>query len=278
MNFEVLGVLAILLAIAVPLSTALAVKYVPEGEVFEAEAPPRITELWRSIRTNKPFLVYIAMYAFIGLASGIGNVIAFMYIDTYLGIGNRFTELFLPAVVIGPLTLPFWTWALNRYGKYRVSAIAFTIYMFIMPLPWFVAPGESAFMPMLVLFAAGSVFMPLLMVSMPAILGDIIDFDELQTGKNRGGQYSSFLTLIAKGTTAIGGPLALIAVGLFGYQPGSPENSDTAILGLRVVYNLVPAILIVPGVLLLWFFPIDDERQVEITNQLEARAAAAEAV
>lgn len=278
MNFEVLGVLAILLAIAVPLSTALAVKYVPEGEVFEAEAPPRITELWRSIRTNKPFLVYIAMYAFIGLASGIGNVIAFMYIDTYLGIGNRFTELFLPAVVIGPLTLPFWTWALNRYGKYRVSAIAFTIYMFIMPLPWFVAPGESAFMPMLVLFAAGSVFMPLLMVSMPAILGDIIDFDELQTGKNRGGQYSSFLTLIAKGTTAIGGPLALIAVGLFGYQPGSPENSDTAILGLRVVYNLVPAILIVPGVLFLWFFPIDDERQVEITNQLEARAAAAEAV
>ena len=278
MNFEVLGILAIVIAIVVPLSTALAVKYVPEGEVFEAEAPPRIGELWGSIKQNRPFLVFLVMYGFIGIASGVGNVIAFMYVDTYLGIGNRFTELFLPAVVLGPLTLPFWGWALNRYGKYRISAIAFTIYMLIMPLPWFVPPGEASFLPMLILFAAGSLFMPLLMVSMPAILGDIIDYDELQTGKNRSGQYSAFLALVAKGTTAIGGPLALIAVGLIGYQPGIAENSESAILGLRVIYNLVPPLLVLPGVLMLWHFPINDERQVEIKEELEARSLAAESV
>ena len=277
MNFHVLGILAIVLAVSVPITTFFAVKYVPEGEVFESEAQPKITELWRSIRGNKPFLVYIAMYAFIGLASGIANVVSFMYIDTYLGIGNRFTELFLPAVVIGPLTLPLWAWTMNRYGKYRVTAIAFTIYMFLMPLPWFVEPGPSAFLPMLILYALSSVFMPLLMVSMPAILGDVIDYDELQTGKNRSGQYSSFLTLIAKGMTAVGGPVALIAIGLFGYQPGSPDNTETAIMGLRLVYILVPPLVVLPGVLLLWFFPIDDEKQVETKNQLEARAEAATA-
>ncbi|MDJ0656740.1 MAG: MFS transporter [Xanthomonadales bacterium] len=273
MNFQVLGVLAIFIAISVPLFTVLAVKYVPEGEVFEGEAAPKITELWQSIKSNRPFLAFLAMYAFIGLASGVGNVVAFMYIDTYLDIGTRFTELFLPAVILGPLTLPLWTWVLNRYGKYRVSALAFTIYMLLMPMPWFVSPGESAFLPMLLLYAASSLFMPLLMVSMPAILGDIIDYDELQTGKNRAGQYSAFLTLIAKATTAIGGPLALIAIGVFGYQPGAVENTETAIFGLRVVYNLVPPLLVLPGILLLWYFPINDKSQVEIKNQLEARAA-----
>ena len=64
------------------------------------------------------------------------------------------------------------------------------------------------------------------------------------------------------------------AIGLFGYQPGVAENSETAIFGLRVVFNLIPPLLIVPGLVMLWNFPIDDAKQREIAAALEARAAA----
>ncbi len=271
MNFHVLGLLAIGIAIAIPITTGLMVRFVPQGDVFQSTEKPRLSELWASIKGNWPFRSFILAYAFIGLASGVAGVLSFMYIDTYLQIGHRFTELFLPSVIIGPLILPFWVWVLNKFGKNRTTAVAFVVYALIMPLPWFIEPGEGAFIPMLIIFTAGSMFMPLLMVSMPSILGDVIDYDELQTGKNRGGQYYSFLALIAKGTVAIGGPLALLVIGLFGYQPGAPANDDTAIFGLRVVYNLVPPLILVPGIVLLWSFPITDEKQREIKSRLEAR-------
>jgi len=157
-------------------------------------------------------------------------------------------------------------------GKYRVTSIAFLIYGLLMPLPWFVSPGEQAFLPMLIYFCSTTAFMPLLMITMPTILGDVIDYDEIQTGKNRAGQYYAFLALITKGTAAVGGPIALLAVGLFGYQPGV-ENSDDAILGLRIINNIIPAVMVIPAVYLLWRFPITDETQPELTRELQKRVA-----
>ena len=274
MGFEVLGVLAVGILIAVPLTTALMVKYVPQGDVYdEAKEQPKISELWGSIKGNKPFQAFIAVYVFVGLAGGISGVLSFMYMDAYLGLGDKYTQLFIVPIIIGPLVLPFWVWLLNRADKYRTTAIAFGFYTLIMPLPWFISPGVEAFLPMAIYYSALTVFSPLLMVSMPTILGDVIDYDESMTGKNRAGQYYSFLALVTKGTVAVGGPLALLIIGLFGYQPGAAENSEQAIFALRVVNNLLPALMVVPGVLILWYFPLNDKKQKKIREQLESQRA-----
>jgi len=273
MNFEVLGLIAIVMAVAVPLSTAAAVRWVPEGEVGHAQAQPRLSELWASVRDNRPFQVFVLIYVFIGLASGISGVLSFMYLDAYLQIGNRYTEVYLPAVLVGPLSLPVWSWLLRRYDRLRLTAVAFACYALAMPLPWFVAPGPGAFVPIMLLSTLLSLFYPLLMITMPGILGDVIDYDEARTGKNRAGQYNAFLTLIAKGTAAVGGPIGLGLVGWFGYQPGA-ANSESAIQALRVVNNLLPALLVIPSVLLLWRFPLNAERLKQIRQQLRERIAA----
>jgi GPH family glycoside/pentoside/hexuronide:cation symporter len=181
-------------------------------------------------------------------------------------------ELMLPAVIIAPLSLPLWIALLKRFDRHRMTAVAFAVYALLMPLPWFIAPGPDSVLPMAILFAASSVFVPLLMVTMPTMLGDVIDYDELQTGKNRSGQYNAFLTLVAKGTGAVGGPIALAVLGWFGFQPGSATNSESAVTALRIIYNVLPTLLVIPAVLLVWFFPIDAKRQREIHAQLQARA------
>ena len=192
MNFQVLGLVAIGVVIGVPITTYLLVKMVPRGDVVQSEKPPTLSELWGSIRNNPPFLNYLALYVFIGVANGIIGVLGFLYVDSYLQIGTRFTELFLPAMLVGPLMIPLWVWVLNKFGKYRVTVLAFAFYTLLMPLPWFVQPGPSAFLPMLIYNTVVAAFAPLLMVSMPAMLGDIIDYDELATGKNRGGPIQRF--------------------------------------------------------------------------------------
>lgn len=276
MGFEALGVVAIVLLVAAPLAIAAAVAWIPPGEAAAAiatERPPRLAELWGSIRDNRAFQVYAAAFLFIGLASGVSSTVSFLYITSYMGLADRYTELFLPATLLGPLMIPVWTLLLRRYDKYRTTAIGFTIYAAIMPLPWFIAPGPDSFVPMVVYFCALTIFSPLLMIAMPTMLGDIIDDDELRTGKNRAGQYSAFQSLLAKLPVAAAGPLALVLVGVFGYQPGAAANSHAAVEGLRFVSNLLPPLLVLPGLLLLWRFPMNDARHRAIAAALREREA-----
>ncbi|NIB43598.1 MFS transporter [Pseudomaricurvus alkylphenolicus] len=275
MNFQVLGVIAIIMAVAIPVSTILALLFVPHGETDEDQEEPRIRELWGSIKLNKPFQYFIALYLCIGLGGGFTGVLTFMYVDTYLQIGDRYTELFMPSVILAPLSLPFWVWWLTRFDKYKATAGAFSIFALTMPVAWFIDPGEGAFWPMMIYYSVLSIFFPLLMVSMPTILGDIIDYDEYKTGKNRSGQYYAFMALINKGTSAIGGPLALMLIGIWGYQPGAVTNSPEAITGLKIGFCILPTLLFLPGLLLLWKFPMNDRSHRQIRSQLDERLAAA---
>jgi glycoside/pentoside/hexuronide:cation symporter, GPH family len=271
MDFNTLGVVALLLLALCPIALYASLKLVPNGVPIELERQPKLTELWESVRGNKPFIRFAAIYAFIGLASGVSGAISFIYISSYLQIGDRFTALFLPATLIGPLTIPLWAMLLNRFDKYRVTAIAFTIYAFIMPLPWFIQPGPQSFLPMAIVFCALTIFSPLLMIAMPTIMGDIVDFDEQRTGKNRAGQYMAFQTLLTKIAAAVAAPLAFILVGQFGFVPGAANNSETAILGLRIINNLAPVVLVLPGLWLLWRFPLNDVRHKAIQAELDGR-------
>ncbi len=277
MGFEALGAVALVLLVAAPLSVAAAVAWIPRGEAGTSERQPQLGELWGSVRDNRAFQVFMIVYLFVGLASGASNTVSFLYINNYMGLGDRFTELFLPATLLGPLMIPVWALLLRRFDKYRVTAIGFSIYAVIMPVPWLIPPGPESFVPMAAYFCALTLFSPLLMIAMPTILGDIIDDDELRTGTNRAGQYAAFQSLLAKLAAAASGPLTLLLVGLLGFQPGAATNSPEAIEGLRFVNNLLPLLLVLPGVALLWRFPMSDARHRAIAASLRARHEARDA-
>ena len=83
--------------------------------------------------------------------------------------------------------------------------------------------------------------------------------------------------MIAKGTAAVGGPLALLLIGLLGYKPAEKHNTDLAILGFKFVNAILPALMVIPSVYLLWTFPITERRQGIIRRRLQSRAAARQA-
>jgi len=268
MSFKVLNIVAIIMLVAVPLASFLLIAIVPQGEVIQDAPPPKFTELWSAVISNRPFLIFIAAYLFLGMHYGFFWSLAFIYMDSYLGIGDKYTQLFLPFFMIAPLAIPCWVWLMNRFGKYRVVAVAYTITLFILPLPWFISPGPQSFYPLLAYYVVSGFFYPLFMVPMMTILGDIIDLDEVNTGKNRSGQYLAVLTFMAKTTQALGVSLGLIIVGLAGFQPGAETQTEQGVLGLRIVFNFFPALTLLPAVLILWRFPITDQSQKDIERRL----------
>jgi GPH family glycoside/pentoside/hexuronide:cation symporter len=108
-----------------------------------------------------------------------------------------------------------------------------------------------------------------------AMLPDVIELDELETGRRREGVYYGFVVLLQK----IGLALGLFTVGQIlqftGYNSALTEQPASALLAIRLMIGPIPALVLIAGVALVYRFPItkaQHERTLaELARRREAR-------
>ena len=89
-----------------------------------------------------------------------------------------------------------------------------------------------------------------------SIMGDIIDDDEYRTETRKDGAYFGTWSLTRKLTQSL--TLGLIGLGLaaVGYVEGGGPQPQSALDGIKWMFTLMPAVLILGGALLFLWFPI----------------------
>ena len=105
-----------------------------------------------------------------------------------------------------------------------------------------------------------------------AVLGDVVDYDHLQSGVNKGSNFFALNTLVTKVMMAIGGSVAFLLMSWSGYKVGG-TNDAHADFGLLAAYLFFPALLNLMAATLLWNFPIDRVRHRIVRLRLERRLA-----
>ena len=70
---------------------------------------------------------------------------------------------------------------------------------------------------------------------------DVIDYDELLTGRRREGLYVGLWSIAKKLAAAVGVGAALLILGTAGYAPNAAQT-DRVRWSLRVLYALVPCV------------------------------------
>jgi GPH family glycoside/pentoside/hexuronide:cation symporter len=128
-------------------------------------------------------------------------------------------------------------------------------YMFLFALPFFS-------------FGIGSLFM--LMMSMTS---DVIDLDELNTGKRREGVFGAIYWWMVKFGVAIAGALSGLILDVIGFNAAVSPQPEATLIGLRAFYSGVPIVGTVIAIIVMWNYNIDEARAKEITDELEKRKA-----
>ena len=267
--WEVMTVLGLTIVALTPIGLVILWLTSPEPPVKEMH---RIS-FWKGIKaaaTNWPFVRLF--FATVGVRMGsraVEGLLIFYLVDAAGFLEQDARGALLALLVSAIVFAPFWIWAGRAWTKHRALSIAITsgVAVFCV-LPFIQTTGFWA--NMAAFAALGAAF------SAPFTLGqsiaaDVIDLDSLKTRQPRAGLLISFFGLAIKGADALGVGLALIAVGLLGYDSSAAVKTPEAIQVLTAVYVLFPIVFWLPAIALLWNFPITPAVQRRIRRLIERR-------
>lgn len=126
-------------------------------------------------------------------------------------------------------------------------------YMFMFALPFFS-------------FGIGSLFV--LMMSMTA---DVIDLDELNTGKRREGVFGAIYWWMVKLGFAIAGLLSGVIMSVVGFDATAATQPESAITGLRIFYSGFPIMGTLIAMFIMRNYDVTEEKSREIREELDRR-------
>ena len=94
---------------------------VPNGTSIKApsihpEKQSFVTHL-RCITANKPLLLFLSAFIFAGIGLGMWYGLIFIFVDTYLGKGQWFAEIYLMSFLLGVIASLIWIGVSKRIGK-----------------------------------------------------------------------------------------------------------------------------------------------------------------
>ncbi len=232
-----------------------------------------VWELIESVRSNKPFLRFTAIYGFSGFGYGLYYGGAYIYLDSYLHVGDKFPLYLLVVAVTQALCMPIWVKLVYRFGKIPVWLTGWLIYSLILPTRLFMEPGPNTVYFIFILSFFGAATNASSSVVAPSVLGDVVDYDTLRSKENRAGNYYAFLTLIQKINVAVGGGLALLLLSAVGYDTKLTENTPAAIDGMLFIVCILPSVFFLIAAGFIYRFPIDRRKHGIIKKRIEQRVA-----
>jgi len=202
-------------------------------------------------------------------------IVVYYLFDGDAGAAGVWPTLFgsLGALVTTFAVIPTVAWMSKKMGKKKAFMVSQGISIVGYIMLWFLFVPGKPYMFIFALpffsFGIGSLFT--LMMSMTA---DVVDLDELNTGKRREGIFGAIYWWMVKFGFAIAGLLSGAIMTLVGFNPDAGAQSEGAITGLRLFYSGVPIFGTAIALLVMRKYDLTEERANEIHAAIERRKTA----
>jgi GPH family glycoside/pentoside/hexuronide:cation symporter len=175
------------------------------------------------------------------------------------------------STLLGFASIPVRLWFSSRYGKSNTLFIAMVLCVVSVACRWWVLNPDYPWFSLL----SNALMAPALTCIwqiIPSMAADCVDYDELQTGTRNEGVYAAIFSWFMKASFTIGLSLAGPIVIWCGFQAGKDitQTAET-IQAIRLCDTLLPAIVLIIGLVAIRFYPLTATRMAEIRDELEAR-------
>jgi len=218
------------------------------------------------------FATFLVYNAFQTIAAFSFFIIVYRLFDGDAGAAGIWPTLFgcLGALGTTFLVIPIVTRLSKKIGKKNAFVISQAISIVGYVMLWFLfVPGKPyLFIFALPFFSFGIGGLFVLMMSMTA---DVIDLDELNTGKRREGIFGAIYWWMVKFGYAIAGGLSGLIMSGVGFDSGVQVQPEGAITGLRIFFSGLPILGTSIAIIVMRNYDITEERANKTREELDKR-------
>ena len=245
---------------------------VPERPEFKTrESNPLVPGVRRAFR-NRPFRIIFFSGMAINIAAGIPSMLMPYFV--YYVIQPEHPAIWLTITLFaylcsGLLSIPLWVRAAHRFGKLRTYIITGFVYVSGSLLWILLGVGDTVLMTVLMVYTGASSGGYGFLLS--AMSADVIDYDELRTGKRREAQFVAFWSFIRKFAAIPGGSIPIAILSAIGYIPNQVQTPEV-IFTLRFLFCIFPAAFWVAALIIIYRYPITEAKHLEIRERIAIHA------
>lgn len=223
--------------------------------------------------SNRPFLFVIGIYLCSWLAFQLTAAIIPYYVTSWMK-QDAYFRVALLVQVVAIIMLFVWSNVSERIGKRMVYFMGMSLWIIAQSGLFFLQPGQIVGLYVLSMMAGVGVATAYLIPW--SMLPDVIELDELKTGKRREGIFYAFMVFLQKMGLALGLFLVSLALENTGFISSTssealPIQPDSALLAIRIAIGPLPTLILLVGLLLAYFYPISREVHAEILLKLRER-------
>jgi oligogalacturonide transporter len=233
---------------------------------------------------NRTFVYTLAMYLFAFVAIDTVSTIVAYFVKYYLQRSGEVSFVNGTLLVAQVFSLPFYVALSRRTSKVRGYILGLAIWTVAMLFSFLLNPNAASFW-VYVFSAVVGLGTGGIVVMIYAIFPDIPDVDELRSGERREAIYSALVTFIRKFSSALAIFAVSNVIGWAGYVPPVQETidgatklieqpqSDTFLLVLRLIFMLLPIVLLAFALLFALRFPLTPELHRRLSALLAKQRA-----
>lgn len=221
---------------------------------------------------NSPWWILLAAGVAALIFNSIRDGVAVFYFKDYVSVDAKVWRWTLPTIylMVGQaanmvgvaLAAP----VSNRLGKKSTFIWAMVLAAALSAVFYQFKPDQIALIlifQVLISICAGSIF-PLLW----SMYADIVDYQELKTGRRATGLIFSSSSMSQKFGWAFGSAITGWLLGAFHYQPGAAVQAGSAVDGIRMMMSWLPAAGCIIAIVAVFFYPLGEKKMKEVTSQL----------
>ncbi len=271
LGWEAMG---ILLAVATAFPLLLSLKGIREPQHYQSDEEMPVREALRATFQNRSFLTYLVFQLMMQFALAL-IIAAIPFFVKYVLHEPESVASYLLFAAFGVAfpTVFIWSRLAVRLSARTIMIAAISVFA-LMLLPYLIVSSVWATLLTTALVGLG---LGGLVVLPDMLLADVIDEDELKTGRRREGMYFGMQGLLMRGSIVLqvltlNGMLMLV-----GYNPDlTPLQQPAALeVGLRSLFSVVPAVASGLGILALFAYPLHGRRLDQVRRRRVSAAPAA---
>jgi GPH family glycoside/pentoside/hexuronide:cation symporter len=232
-----------------------------------------IVQALKATLVNRSFLTYMVADLMINFIWSWLSAMVPFFCKYVIHATDAQTSILFAGMIATALALyPAWRWVALRIGSRATLALSVSLFVvFLLPVLVVRTLPQAIVMMLLV----GTAHSGMTLVR-EILLGDVIDEDEIATGRRREGSYFGVCAFIERLVMILIGGATGLVLTLSRYDAAAATQSDTVSLGIRLGMTVLPTLALAVLLVALKFYPLGRRQVEELKDRLAgARAARA---